>query len=1154
MTAWINEFHYDNTGADIGEFVEVILSGTETLSDYSLVLYNGSNGQPYDTDLLSTGTVTDLGNGYRSVVISYPGTLQNGAPDAIALVGPGGSVVEFVGYEGAVTATNGPANGMTSTNVGVAEPGNADGTSISRVGEGAKAADFTWSLATDDTPGGVNVGQVLKTAANTPLVSVVAADGTGVESVDPGFSFTFTRSGDLSQSLTVAYTVSGTAMAGVDYTPAPAGTVTFAAGSATATLELAALDDDAIEARETVRVALTDGAAYDLGAPSSATAGIVSDDGAPLKIHDVQGAGAASTRIGQTVVLEAIVTGDFQTGDADTTRNLNGFFIQEEAADWDDNALTSEGLFVFGAAPDVNVGDKVRITGTVSEFSGSTQVTAIKVELVQANAVADVSALAVDLAVPGDLEAYEGMMVRVPQTLVVHDQGDLERLGELHLYASEGDCLSGAIDEMADGRPFTYTQTNEPSVTGFAAHEAAVDARTVIYDDGLNGTWQGVQNPNGGGAYTTATAPNAGDTITGLTGVLDYGFGAFRIRSTENGQNTFTDANPAETAPPPVGGELTVASFNVLNFFVTLDDGSRVDNGQEPRGANTEAEFARQAAKLIGTLITLDADVLALVEIENDFSKPSDPAFLTAGPATRAEMYRAEGNAVGYLVEKLNEALGDDIYGWVEPGLTHVGTDAISTAFIYKKDVVEIAEGTSVAIDLNAVNDRPTLAVTFQEVVGGGEFTAVANHFKSKGSGTGANADQLDGQARSNVDRVAQAQRLDAWLDGNPTGTEDADVVLLGDFNAYFREDPIDVLRAAGYQPTFDEQTSSYAFDGQYGTLDYAFVNASMADQVTGAQHWHVGADFADALDYNLDGASSTYVRNPAYFDAGSPVRVSDHDITLIGLTLTRPNTAPVAKADAAAVLEDQSVVIDVLANDADADIRDTKTLVSVSPTASGATVAIVDGKLVYTADADAFDQLAPGAQATDTLTYVMKDAAGETSTATVTVTVTERGDAAGLNGGNGNETLAGTDKDETGDAGNGNDSMSGGAGADSLNGGNGNDTLAGGEGRDTLQGENGNDALTGGAGDDRLYGGLGNDRLTGGDGEDVFIYAKSEGNDVILDFQVGVDSLQFATGTEVRSVELKHIDGDGVLDAILTFGGGSLTIMGAGSADWIGA
>lgn len=1109
MTAWINEFHYDNTSTDRGEFVEIVLSPGEDISDYSIVLYNGANGQSYDTKALTVGTVTDLPNGYRAVVIRYPENgIQNGAPDGIALVGPGGAVREFISYEGTFKATNGPASGLTSSDVGtnVFESGAQEGTSISRTDSGDEGSDFRWVLSADDTPGAVNIGQILTGGdpGDDPVVNVTATDSRAVEGSDPSFTFTFTREGgDPTQPLTVNYTVGGTATAGADYTPAATGSVTFAANETTATVTFEAVDDSAIEGRETVQVTLVDGAAYDLGAQKTAEAEILSDDAQPMKIHEIQGAGAASGKVGQVVVIEAIVTGDFQDGDGDATRNLNGFFVQEEASDWDGDSRTSEGLFVFGPSADVNPGDRVRVIGVVSEYFGLTEITATRVEIIEAGAVADVGSLAVDITLPGDLEAYEGMMVHVPQTLVVTDQDDLERLGETHLYATEGDGLGGLVDEMADGRPFTFTQTNQPSVSGFAAHEAEVDRRTLIYDDGRNGAWQGVTDPNGAGPYGTDNAPQAGDSITGLTGVLDYGFNNFRIRSVTDGANQFTDTNPREDAPPDVGGSLTVASFNVLNFFVTLDNGGRMDNGQEPRGANTEAEFARQVQKLVGTLITLDADVLALIEIENDFSKPTDPAFLTASAAARAEYYRAEGNAFGYLVEKLNEALGDDVYDWVDPGVAYLGTDAIATGFIYKKDVVQIADGTTVAIDTHAVNDRPTMAVTFEEIATGGEFTAVSNHFKSKRSGTGVNDDKGDGQARSNFDRVQQANRLDSWLDTNPTGSADDDIVLLGDFNAYFQEDPIDVLRGAGYTPAFDQDSSSYLYDGQSGTLDYAFYSASLTGQVAGAGHWHIGSDEAPALDYNLDSATAAgYARNPAYFDGDTPYRASDHDITLIGLNLRGPNVAPVARADTAAAGEDKSVVIDVLANDTDANAGDTRTLVSVSATAKGSTVSIVDGKVVYLADGDSFDLLADGATATDSFTYVMRDAAGLTSTATVEVTVTGLADTIAWTGATtGADTFSGGAADERAD---------GGAGADALGGGAGADTLLGGAGNDSLAGGSGIDSLNGGDGADTLAGGVGADVLAGGRGADVFVFGVDFGRDIVVDFKPVEDEIRF--------------------------------------------
>lgn len=1090
---------YNGTGAPI----DLAASG------YSIqMFFNGSGTAGLTinlTGVIAPGDVFVLAQSSAAAAILAQADQTNGAgwfngDDAIVLR-QGTTIIDVVGQIGVDPGTEW-GSGLISTadNTIRRKPTVTDGDP-----NGGDAFDpsVQWDGFATDTFGGLGSHSVDGGGPATPVVTVQATDAEASEAgPDTTIGFTFTRTGDLSQPLTVNYTVAGSATAGADYGPVPAGAVTFAANENTATVTFTVIDDPDSEAAETVQVTLVDGAAYDVGAQGSAQAVIVSDEVAVTKISQIQGTGASSGMVGQTVTIQAIVTGDFQNGDADTARNLGGFFVQEEAVDSDGNPLTSEGLFVFGGVTDVNPGDIVRVTGVVSELNGLTQITATGVQVVQAGAVADLSTLAVDITLPGALEAYEGMMVRMPQTLVVTDQEDLERLGEVKLYASEGDGLAGQVDEAPDGRPYTFTQTNDPSVAGFSAYNAAVAGRTIIYDDGLNGTWQGIQSPNGG-AYSTATAIQGGDTITNLEGVLDFAFGAFRVRSVENGQNTFTDANPHDPAPPSVGGSLTVASFNVLNFFVTLDDGGAMDNGQTPRGANTEAEFLRQVDKLVKTLITLDADVLALVEIENDFSTPTDPTFLTGGPAVRAQLYLESGNAIGYLVEKLNLELGANVYSWVDPGPDHVGTDAIAVGFIYKTDVVGIADGTSVAVDFHSVNDRPTVAVTFEELATGAEFTAVANHFKSKGSGTGVNADQNDGQARSNFDRVQQAERLDAWLDTNPTGSDDPDYVLLGDFNAYYQEDPIDVLRAAGYEIPFAQTTSSYVFDGLIGTLDYAFVSGSLAGQVTGAGHWHINADEAPALDYNLsvDTAPAGYTRPAGWFDADSAHRTSDHDVTLIGLNLAPPNLAPVAVGDAAAVNEDASVTIDVLANDTDANAGDGKTLVSVSATAKGATVAIVGGKVVYTADPDVFDLLGPGQTATDSFTYLMKDTAGLTSTATVQVTVAGIADAAPRTGGAGADSMAGTGLDERIDGANGNDTLTGEAGADTLIGGNGDDLLQGGSSIDNLSGGVGNDTLDGGAGDDVLSGGRNND---------VFVFGPGFGDDIITDFKAVEDEIRF--------------------------------------------
>ena len=170
-SVFINEFHYDNTGTDTGEFVEIAGPAGTDLSAYSIVLYNGSGGASYDTDTLS-GTIPDQGGGFGTVVVNYPSNgIQNGSPDGIALL-QGSTLIQFLSYEGSFAATNGPANGVTSTDIGVSETGTEPvGQSLQLKGSGNSYADFTWAAASDDSPGAVNAGQEFTATPPTPTIT-----------------------------------------------------------------------------------------------------------------------------------------------------------------------------------------------------------------------------------------------------------------------------------------------------------------------------------------------------------------------------------------------------------------------------------------------------------------------------------------------------------------------------------------------------------------------------------------------------------------------------------------------------------------------------------------------------------------------------------------------------------------------------------------------------------------------------------------------------------------------------------------------------------------------------------------------------------------------------------------------------------------------
>ncbi|NJN44103.1 MAG: lamin tail domain-containing protein [Anaerolineae bacterium] len=160
VPVFINEIHYDNTGTDADEAIEVFGPSGTDLTGWSIVLYNGSNGTVYDTDSLS-GTIPDQCGGFGTVFLSYPSNgIQNGSPDAIALVDGGSTVIQFLSYEGSFVGVGGPADGLTSTDIGVAENGTEPlGQSLQLVGTGTMYSDFSWSSPSTSSFGSVNTGQ-----------------------------------------------------------------------------------------------------------------------------------------------------------------------------------------------------------------------------------------------------------------------------------------------------------------------------------------------------------------------------------------------------------------------------------------------------------------------------------------------------------------------------------------------------------------------------------------------------------------------------------------------------------------------------------------------------------------------------------------------------------------------------------------------------------------------------------------------------------------------------------------------------------------------------------------------------------------------------------------------------------------------------------
>jgi hypothetical protein len=158
--AWINEFHYDNSGTDTGEFIEIAGPAGLDLSSYSIELYNGANGNTYGTTINLNGIIPNQSNGIGTLSFNIS-PIQNGNPDGFALI-DSGTVLYFLSYGGSFIANNGTAAGMTSDDIGVTEPGTTPiGESLQLTGTGNQYIDFTWSSPSAESPGNINLGQTI---------------------------------------------------------------------------------------------------------------------------------------------------------------------------------------------------------------------------------------------------------------------------------------------------------------------------------------------------------------------------------------------------------------------------------------------------------------------------------------------------------------------------------------------------------------------------------------------------------------------------------------------------------------------------------------------------------------------------------------------------------------------------------------------------------------------------------------------------------------------------------------------------------------------------------------------------------------------------------------------------------------------------------
>ncbi len=1189
---FINEIHYDNSGTDVGEAVEIAGAAGTNLAGWSLVFYNGGNGQSYATVALS-GVIGDQDDGFGTLSFAGPAAgIQNGAPDGVALVSPSG-VVQFLSYEGAFVATNGPAAGMMSTDIGVAEdPAPGAGYSLQLVGSGSSYEDFSWRSAAADNFGSVNAGQDF---LSPNLPGELRVSDTTVTEGDSGetlVTVTVRRAGGtaLNASVDYALVLDGTADAsdlGVGVTMT--GTVVFAPGVTQQSITFAIAGDTVAERNETLSVQLGNASGATI-ADGSATVTIRNDDPINLHIYEIQGEGHISDYRTQIVTTEGIVT----------AIDSNGYYIQDAAGDG--NVRTSDAIFVLtGTAPAVAIGDLARVTGVVNEVLPGGNADNLSITTLNQSSV---SILSGGHALPSTIIGTGGIN---PPTHIFDDDG-------FTIYDPENDAAD--FYESLEGMrvtvdaPLVVSPTNNYNETWVVAsggtHATGVNSRggITISDSDNDGLYpdmnpERIQLDDDLGLFAGyQPAFTQGDILSSVTGIMTYDFQSYQLSVTE-AVSIVQDAGPLsreETSLTNGPDTLTIATYNVEN----LDPG---DN-----------KFDILADDIVYGLGA--PDIIGLQEIQDGDG---------AGKGADLSGYvTAQG-----LIDAIS-AIGGPNYMYIEITPTVANSTGgepngnIRNGFLYNMDRVGYVEGSAELITGSAFNgSRNPLVASFEfnsQIV-----TAISVHSTSRGGSDplfGANQPPLNAGEGS---RDAQSAAISAYVFDLLAGDPGRNIAVMGDFNAFYFEHSLTMLEQDGVLSNVlrllpEEERYTYIFEGNAQNLDNLLVTGglyagAMADVVhrnaeqpdTAARatdHDPIVASFYMPLaprDLVLDGGDIDENNAPgavvgtlsATDTPGNVLRYSlvndadgafavdaatgvitatrsfDHEAAASHMLLARVtdqgglyteqsftitigdvNEAPVAVNDHVAVDEDattDNLWNSLIANDHDPDAGDQISISAVDSSATLGTV-IFDAEtrtLRYVADHDAFDALAPGETYVDHFTYTIVDAQGLTSTATASVTVTGIDDGISKWGSFRADSLQGTAGEDTLYGLVGNDSLFGREGHDRLYGGIGNDLLDGGTGNDFLFGGLGSDTLLGGAGRDYLNGGQGHDTLTGGAGADRFAFSYLGGNDVVTDFDAAEDVLVLEYGAQINRVQYRDVNHDGQIDTVLHLLGGQVTLLG---------
>lgn len=532
-------------------------------------------------------------------------------------------------------------------------------------------------------------------------------------------------------------------------------------------------------------------------------------------IASIQGDGPVSPLVGQSVAVKGVVT----------LLQADGFYLEEPGSDQLDG--TSNAIFIQSQdRPGVAPGNVVSVHGQVAEIGRSPHsLTAITGARASGRCAANRPLPLRDIRLPlgnAGREALEGMRVHLAGPLTVTD---------VYRYAN------GAITLSGDSRQYAATELAAPG-------RQAQQIRRHNQDFALP-----AEVPAAGEA---GRALAAGAVLTQANGVMAHdGHGLRLVLQHFSVRLTTPPATPAKTAD----AGLRVIGMNLHNYFNGDGKGGGFPTA---RGARNAAEFERQRRRIGAGIRALGPDLVGVMELEND-------GFGTASAA--ADFIRLLDTETGAR------------WAVARPRSDDTGGDAITVGLFYRNERV-LAVGPARTLKSEPFRlSRQPLAQMFAVTPDGTRILVVVNHLKSKGSCPrgGRDGNQDDGQGCWNAARTAAARAMTHWTRSLARENGTDKILILGDMNAYRREDPVDAIRAAGFTELLDgarPRPYSFVYAGLAGTLDYAFVSRALRPLVSQALIWHVNAG---------------YPRNTDLARAWQGF--SDHDPVIVDLALHHSST-----------------------------------------------------------------------------------------------------------------------------------------------------------------------------------------------------------------------------------------------------------------------